>query len=124
MCQISLSYAGKLPNLSGSFELKLPVCALTMQVYVVTGGNRGLGLEHVREFLEKTDAYVIATTRHVEAAHNLQYFVEQGKADRLTVVSLDLEDEESIQVALSYLPRLVKNKGSIMPEYHSSFNSL
>ena len=86
-----------------------------MQVYVVTGGNRGLGLEHVRQFLEKTDAHVVATTRHVEAAHNLQYFVQQGKADRLMVVSLDLEDEESIQVALSHPPRLVKNKISLMP---------
>ena len=67
---------------------------------MVTGGNRGLGLEHVRQFLEKTDAHVVATTRCVEAAQNLQYFIEQGKADRLTVVMLDLEDENSIQVLL------------------------
>ena len=58
------------------------------------------GLEHVRQLLEKTDAHVVATTRRLEVAHNLQYFAEQGKEDRLTIVALDLEDEGSIQVQL------------------------
>ena len=43
---------------------------------------------------------MVATTRRLEVAHNLQYFAEQGKEDRLTVVALNLEDEGSIQVQL------------------------
>lgn len=71
-------------------------------VYVVTGGNRGLGLEHVRQFLEKTDAHVIATTtiNPPSAAKNLKLLQDQGKGDRLTVITLDLSDESSIKVGL------------------------
>lgn len=69
-------------------------------MYVITGANRGLGLEHVRQFLEKTDANVVATTRCLDRAQNLQFFAEQGKEDRLMVVALDLEDEASIEVSL------------------------
>lgn len=57
-----------------------------------------MGLEHVRQFLEKTDVNVVATVRCLELAHNLQYFAEQGKEDRLTIVAMDLEDENSIKV--------------------------
>ncbi len=70
-------------------------------VYVVTGGNRGLGLEHVRQFLEKTQAHVVATTTNnpPSQANNLRLLADQGKAHRLTVVTLDLSDESSIEVA-------------------------
>lgn len=71
-------------------------------VYVVTGGNRGLGLEHVRQFLEKSDAHVVATTTKSppSEAHNLKLLKDQGKGHRLTVVTLDLSNESSIKVGL------------------------
>lgn len=71
-------------------------------VYVVTGGNRGLGLEHVRQFLEKSDAHVVATTTKdpPSEAHNLKLLKDQGKGHRLTVVTLNLSDESSIKVGL------------------------
>ena len=71
-------------------------------VYVVTGGNRGLGLEHVRQFLEKSDAHVVATTTKSppSEAHNLKLLKDQGKGHRLTVVTLDLSKESSIKVGL------------------------
>ena len=70
-------------------------------VYVVTGGNRGLGLEHVRQFLEKTDVQVVATTtKDPSEAKNLMLFKDQGKGHRLTVFTLDLSDEFSIKVGL------------------------
>ncbi len=70
-------------------------------VYVVTGGNRGLGLEHVRQFLEKTQAHVVATTTKSppSEANNLRLLADQGKSHRLTVVTLDLSDESSIKVS-------------------------
>ena len=71
-------------------------------VYVVTGANRGLGLEHVRQFLEKSDAHVVATTTKdpPSEAHNLKLLKDQGKGHRLTVVTLNLSDESSIKVGL------------------------
>ena len=81
---------------------KLPILLPTDRdaVYVVTGGNRGLGLEHVRQFLEKTDAHVVATTTKdpPSKANNLRLLADQGKGHRLTVVSLDLSKESSIKV--------------------------
>lgn len=70
-------------------------------VYVVTGGNRGLGLEHVRQFLEKTQAHVVATTTKSppSEANNLKLLADQGKSHRLTVGTLDLSDESSIKKA-------------------------
>lgn len=87
-----MTHISKLPTL-------LPTDAEA--VYVVTGGNRGLGLEHVRQFLEKTQARVVATTTHspTSDADNLRLLADQGKAHRLTVVTLDLSDESSIKVA-------------------------
>ena len=86
-----MTHVSKLPTL-------LPTGADA--VYVVTGANRGLGLEHVRQFLEKTQAHVIATTRKNPAsdASNLRLLADQGKSHRLTVVTLDLSDESSIKV--------------------------
>lgn len=84
---------------------KLPTLLPTDRdaVYVVTGGNRGLGLEHVRQFLEKTDAQVVATTTNSppSEAKNLRLLADQGNGHRMTVVSLDLSKESSIKVYCS-----------------------
>ena len=84
---------------------KLPTLLPTTAdaVFVVTGGARGLGLEHVRQFLEKTQVQVVVTTTKKPAsnAKNIRALAEQGKGHRLTVVTLDLSDEASIKVAHS-----------------------
>ncbi|KAL3158101.1 hypothetical protein ABBQ32_011704 [Trebouxia sp. C0010 RCD-2024] len=80
---------------------KIPVLLPTddKAVYVVTGANRGIGLEHARQFLEKTNAHVVCTVRKTSAVHHLQAFRDQGRSDRLLVVELDTTDESSIQAA-------------------------
>ena len=104
MRQQEIKLACDIPVLSSMTHIsKLPTLLPTdaEAVYVVTGGNRGLGLEHVRQFLEKTQARVVATTTHspTSNADNLRLLADQGKAHRLTVVTLDLSDESSIKVA-------------------------
>lgn len=66
-------------------------------VYLVTGGNRGLGIEHVKQFLEKTDAKVIATARQPRKADELNS-LSKKYADRLSVIELDTGSESSIEV--------------------------
>lgn len=97
-----MTHISKLPTL-------LPTDAEA--VYVVTGGNRGLGLEHVRQFLEKTQARVVATTTHspTSDADNLRLLADQGKAHRLTVVTLDLSDESSIKAAAQQISQAHPN---------------
>lgn len=67
-------------------------------VYVITGANRGIGLEHARQFLEKTKAHVVCTVRKSSAVKHLQAFEEQGHSHRLLMVELDTMDESSIEV--------------------------
>lgn len=66
-------------------------------VYVVTGGNRGLGVEHVKQFLEKTKVKVVATARQPNKADELQALLKQHP-DRLSVIQLDTASEKSIKV--------------------------
>ena len=71
-------------------------------VFVVTGGNRGLGLEHVKQFLEKTAVKVVATARQPAKADQLNGLL-QKHPDRLSVIELDTSDEASVEVLHSTL---------------------
>ena len=66
-------------------------------VFVITGGNRGLGIEHVKQFLEKTKVKVVATARQPSKADELNGLLKQY-SDRLSIVELDTSSEESIEV--------------------------
>ena len=70
-----------------------------MATVLVTGANRGLGLEFVEQLLAREDA-VIATTHHsgrntagaIEALHDA--------SDKLDVLNLDIQDDASIAAFL------------------------
>ncbi len=66
-------------------------------VFIVTGGNRGLGLEHVKQFLEKTKVQVVATARQPAKADQSNGLLKQHQ-DRLSVIELDTSDEASVEV--------------------------
>ena len=66
-------------------------------VFVVTGGNRGLGLEHVKQFLEKTKVKIVATARQPAKADQLNGLLKQHQA-RLSVIQLDTSEEASVEV--------------------------
>ena len=66
-------------------------------VFVITGGNRGLGIEHVKQFLEKTKVKIVATARQPSKADELNRLLKQY-SDRLSIVELDTWSEESIEV--------------------------
>ena len=71
-------------------------------VFLITGANRGLGVEHVRQFLQKSKVKVVATARQPAKATELKGLQDQYN-DRLTVVELDVADEASIKVKLQLL---------------------
>ena len=68
-----------------------------MRVFI-TGANRGLGLELVRQYLERGDQ-VFAASRQPAAAADLQR-LHQQYADRLVLLPLDVTDAASIAAAV------------------------
>ncbi|MCU0524380.1 MAG: SDR family NAD(P)-dependent oxidoreductase [Elainella sp. Prado103] len=73
----------------------------TLQAFIV-GGNRGIGLEFVRQLLANPQvSHVYASHRQVPSPDLLQLTV--AHPDRLTLLSLDITDETQIQQAISHI---------------------
>ena len=66
---------------------------VTMRI-VITGANRGIGLELVRQCLGRGDS-VIATARDPRGASELQSLA--GSSPELTVLACDVGDDESVR---------------------------
>jgi len=73
-----------------------------MATLLITGANRGLGLELTRQYLAEGDA-VIAAARNPAAAHRLRQ-LERDSKGRLTVVEADVADSASVRQAAAHLP--------------------
>lgn len=69
--------------------------------YLVTGANRGIGLEFTRELLKRGES-VVATARDPESAEELQA-LQKENAERLTLFSLDIADVASIEAFVNEL---------------------
>jgi NAD(P)-dependent dehydrogenase (short-subunit alcohol dehydrogenase family) len=65
-----------------------------MTQYLVTGANRGLGLEFVRQLLARGDA-VVACCREPDKTDELQSLAKTG-GDRLKIYPLDVTDSDEI----------------------------
>lgn len=68
-----------------------------MQRILITGANRGLGFEFTSLYLERGER-VFACCRHLEKAKELRQLVSEYDK-RLTIVSLDVADAESIRAS-------------------------
>ncbi len=92
---------------------------------LITGGNRGIGLEFVEQFT-KRDWNVIATTRELESSPELLALVDGY--DRLVVEQLDVTDFAGIDAldakySKQPLDLLLSNAG-ITPKYKSAFKTV
>jgi len=70
---------------------------------LITGTNRGLGLEFVKQYLERGEE-VIATCRDPEKAITL-HDLQNDFADNLTIIQLDVVDKRSIDAAYERVKR-------------------
>ncbi|MEO5595635.1 MAG: SDR family NAD(P)-dependent oxidoreductase, partial [Lysobacteraceae bacterium] len=91
-----------------------------MRRVLVTGGNRGLGLEFVRQLLARGDR-VVAGCREPDAADQLDALVGEY-ADRLQVHAVDLAEADSVTALAEFatkhfdgLDLLVNNAGKLVP---------
>ncbi|KAI8065737.1 4-dihydrotrisporin dehydrogenase [Gongronella butleri] len=72
------------------------------KTFIVTGGNRGLGLEFVRQLAAKGEK-VIATARNVQNAQDLAAFVDNKS---VFAVALDTADSASVKSAFAEISRI------------------
>ncbi|UCG73664.1 MAG: SDR family oxidoreductase [Chromatiales bacterium] len=89
---------------------------------LVTGANRGIGLEFVRQFAER-DYNVIATARKPEAADDLNALAEAH--EHVVVEQLDVTDHARIEaLAAAYAEQpidILLSNAAITPRYKTAF---
>jgi NAD(P)-dependent dehydrogenase (short-subunit alcohol dehydrogenase family) len=90
---------------------------MTLRIFI-TGANRGIGLALTQQALARGD-HVFAGVRHPDTAHELRRLAQQYT---LTVLPLDVTDEDSISAALNTVRAqtsaldVVINNAAINPE--------
>ncbi len=87
---------------------------------LVVGSNRGIGIEFVRQCLER-GAAVIATHRSEDVPESLVALQSEGYAEKLIPIQMDLEDEGSIVEAARNLES--RGLGHVQPLTHIIHNA-
>ncbi|MBE7637334.1 SDR family NAD(P)-dependent oxidoreductase [Sneathiella sp. P13V-1] len=100
---------------------------MTSTTVLITGANRGIGLELTRQYLEKTDYNVISTARNINNAHDLNNLKETHR-ERLQVLSLDVTSDTSasnlsLELKNTDIDILINNAG-IMGGAHQEFRDM
>ena len=76
-----------------------------MERILITGANRGIGLELVRQYLQRDDTQVFATCRNPDSAQELNQLASQY-SDRAHVIQLDVADQASIDASVKTVGEL------------------
>ncbi|PTB61749.1 NAD(P)-binding protein [Trichoderma citrinoviride] len=94
-------------------------------IYVITGGNRGLGLGLVKSLLARTNTTVIATVRNDEAASTLQEETatdHKGPGSILLIAQLDFSAvsspvtiRDAFKFDIDHVDVLINNAGGTFP---------
>ncbi|KAI0743402.1 NAD-P-binding protein [Daedaleopsis nitida] len=79
-------------------------------VWLITGANRGIGLEMTKQLLEQPSNTVIATARDPAKATELHALKSSAKGT-LHIVSLDVADRESIRKCADEVAGILGDKG-------------
>lgn len=93
-----------------------------MQRILITGANRGIGLELVRQLLQRPDTYILATCRQPEKATELHHLAQQCPG-QLVILPLDVSDQASIEASVQAVQQyvdgldvLINNAGISLPD--------
>ncbi|MBN1122756.1 MAG: SDR family oxidoreductase [Anaerolineae bacterium] len=77
-----------------------------MQRILITGANRGIGLEFTRQYLERGDR-IFAACRNPDAAAELHALAD-AYPDRLSIIQMEVTDDASIVAAADAVRRETK----------------
>jgi NAD(P)-dependent dehydrogenase (short-subunit alcohol dehydrogenase family) len=101
-----------------------------MERALITGASRGIGLELVRQYVNRDDIQVFAAARNPDAAHALNELASRHR-DRLVVIRLDVGDESSIYESVKIVEQhtsgidvLINNAGVNPPGNQQSLTSV
>ena len=78
-----------------------------MQRVLITGANRGIGLELTRQLLQRDDVHIFATCRTPERADELKALAERDPG-QVNVLQLDISDESSVSAAVKLIATEVR----------------
>lgn len=99
-----------------------------MKDILITGANRGLGLELTRQYLGDDATRIFATCRHPQRAEQLTALAADY-GDRIRILGLDVSDEAAIHAAqasvaeeVNGLDLLINNAGIFPKGDHQSLN--
>jgi NAD(P)-dependent dehydrogenase (short-subunit alcohol dehydrogenase family) len=100
-----------------------------METFLITGANRGLGLELVRSLVARPDTFVVAAIRSNTAPDLLDIAAQYP--DRLLITPMDVTDQESILAAAAVVSRkvpcldvLINNAAGHPPAREQSFEAV
>ncbi|MBI1280783.1 MAG: SDR family NAD(P)-dependent oxidoreductase [Anaerolineaceae bacterium] len=91
-----------------------------MRRILITGSNRGIGLELVERYLKQDDTFIFASCRHISEASTLNTLALQY-AERVRLVQLDVTKQQSIDEAVEQISRevdgleMLVNNAGILP---------
>ncbi|TFK36262.1 putative short-chain dehydrogenases/reductase [Crucibulum laeve] len=80
-----------------------------MPSWLITGASRGIGLGIVEKLLSEQENFVIAAARNPSTAKELQALTDKYPKDRLFIVKLDVQSEESVAEAVKEITPLLPN---------------
>jgi len=99
-----------------------------VQKILITGSNRGIGLELVRQYVGESDVRLFATCRNPDKAQQLQELTDLY-GGLMRVLQMDITDEDSIAAAASAvagsvegLDLLINNAGIYPKGAHQSWS--
>jgi NAD(P)-dependent dehydrogenase (short-subunit alcohol dehydrogenase family) len=101
-----------------------------MKSVLITGTNRGIGLELTRQYAQRDDVLVFAACRHPEEAAELQELAKL-KNGKIVIVPLDVTNAEAIKQAVETVSQqagkldiLLNNAGVDLPGREQSFEGI
>ena len=91
-----------------------------MRRILITGSNRGIGLELVERYLQQDDTLIFATCRHIGSAAELEVLAEQHPG-RVKIIQLDVINQQSIDESVRQISltadglEMIVNNAGILP---------
>ncbi|KZO97702.1 NAD(P)-binding protein [Calocera viscosa TUFC12733] len=87
---------------------------MTSISYFVTGASRGLGLEFVKQLLDRPNTKVVATVRDLTELPELAAVQSSAPADRLLVLRYDAIDFEAAKGVVEQASEFLENKLDVL----------